>query len=318
VQVASPAGRIVCIAENQAWCVSGVRLLIASLARHSPDLAVHLFFPNPPAEFQAFLRRYPAVAINRHPLAGEWRSYDIKPTAMRTLLTAGHDDVLWIDSDILVTRGIRPLFADLPAGLIVATEEALCSNHGDADALRTRLWGFAVGRVLGCTVNTGVVRLGADHLPLVAEWARLLGTETYRAAQRLPWDQRSPHLLGDQEVFTALLGSSNFTSFPVRLLWRGIDIVQFFGSTGYTVRERIGHLRRPPAFIHAQGAKPWARVAGSSKAGAANRFLRAYADLSPYAAAARAYPGILADDRWTARPPARHGCSLPWPVGTGR
>ncbi|MDB5690307.1 MAG: nucleotide-diphospho-sugar transferase [Sphingomonas bacterium] len=295
---ASGRGRIVCVAENRAWCEPGVRLLIASLARHSPDLAVHLFFPSPSPALLAFLRGYPLVAVNQHPLHGAWHSYDIKPTAVRTLLTAGYDDVLWIDSDIIVTRDIRPLFAGLPPELIVATEEALCSNHGDGDALRTRLWGMPVGRKLGCTVNTGVIRLTTDHLPLVAEWARLLGSGLYREAQKKPWNQRPAHLLGDQEVFTALLGSTGFTRFPVRLLRRGADIVQFFGSTGYTVRERLRHLHRPPAFIHAQGAKPWAGAAilGSS---ATARFLRAYADLSPYVAAARAYRGVLADDAWT-------------------
>jgi len=287
----------ICVAENRLWCEPGVRLLIASLARHAPGLQVQLFFPNPSEALMGWLRAYPHVALNRYVLAGDWSGYDIKPKAIRTLIDRGHDDIAWIDSDIIVTRDIVPILGGLPSDMIVATEEALCSNHGDAGALRTRLWNMPVGRVLPFTLNTGVVRLTRAHRGLIDAWMSLLDADVYRAAQQQPWNERPPHLLGDQEVFTALVSSAEFSHLPVRLLRRGTDIVQFFGSAGYTVRERFGNLRHPPAFIHAQGQKPWAARATGAKSHAS--FLDAYRDLSPYRVAARAYDQALADASWT-------------------
>jgi hypothetical protein len=287
----------ICVAENRDWCEPGVRLLIASLSRHSRDLPIQLFFPTPSDAFREWLGEHPQVSLNRYTLPGDWTGYDIKPTAIRTLIDQGHDDVAWIDSDIIVTRDIVPLLGNLPGGMVVATEEALCSNHGDAGALRTRLWNMEVGRVLPFTLNTGVIRLTCAHRDLIDAWTGLLGSDTYRAAQAQPWDQRPPHLLGDQEVFTALLSSRAFAHLPVRLLRRGKDIVQFFGSAGYTVRERLLNLRHPPAFIHAQGQKPWSAVAPGKRA--APSFLGAYRNLSPYRVAARGYADALADPSWT-------------------
>jgi hypothetical protein len=304
----------ICIAENRGWCEPGVRLLIASLERHSPSLGIDLFFPEPSDAFRHWLHAFPQVSLNRYILLGDWNGYDIKPAAMLTLMQHGHEDVVWIDSDIIVTRDIAPLVADLPRTMIVASEEALCSNYDDTDALRTRLWEMEVGRTLPFTINTGVIRLTSAHGGLIEAWTALLHSDVYRAAQSRPWNERPCHLLGDQEVFSALLSSRKFAHFPVHLLRRGVDIIQFFGSLGYTVRERLQNLRRPPAFIHAQGQKPWASSGRPDRHRAS--FLAAYRSLSPYIVAAREYRTMLDDATWTS--PHRPAAILFTALGAGR
>jgi hypothetical protein len=300
----APFQPTVCIAENRRSCEPALRILVASMARHCPGLPVALFVPDASEAFADFVTNYPSCSLNPRPLSGLWTKYDIKPVALLTVLEAGARSVIWIDSDILIARDFRPIFAGLDDGMIAVTEEALCSSHGDPDGLRARLWGMPVGRVLPFTLNTGVVRVTQSHLPLLRAWNALLQSEAYRSGQALPWDQRGLHVLGDQEVLTALLASEPYAGVPLRFLRRGRDIIQFFGSTGYTTAERVGNLRHGlPPFIHSQGFRPWwpREPTGS---GWSDRFATVYRDLSPYTVAAQSYADVLDDPTWLT-PPSR-------------
>lgn len=287
----------ICIAEDRRSCEPGLRILIASLAATNPLVDICVFAPDPGAGFVRWLSAFPRVRLNPcGGIAGEWLGYNVKPAAIRTLLQHGHDDVLWIDSDIVVLGDLAPCFAGLAADTVIATEEALCINHDDPDALRTRLWGLPVGRVLPFTLNTGVLRLTTAHVALIDRWLELLGSQTYRSGQARAWHERDPHILGDQEVFTALMASAEFARLPLKPLFRGRHIIQYFGMSGYTVAERLGNLLRPPLFVHSQGSKPWWRPRRS--AGARDRLLGLYQQLSPYILSARRHARALEDRSW--------------------
>lgn len=305
---------VCCIAEDRVSCEPALRILVASLAAHCPGTPAYLFCPNATPAFTTWLAKFPDATLAGKPLDGAWTKYDIKPLALRTMLQRGHDNVLWIDSDILIAADFRPLFAQLPLDTIAVAEEALCVGHDDPDALRARLWGMKVGRSLKFTANTGVIRVTQRHVGLLERWQELLESATYRAAQSLPWNERGFHLMGDQEVLTALLASSEFSSFPVRYLARGQDIIQFFGTSGYTVGERLAHLRHGlPPFVHSQGFRPWwPRDPGS--ASLRKRFLAAYNDMSPYTVLARRYGGELTDPGWL-QPHSRVGAVMRRLVG---
>ncbi len=74
----------------------------------------------------------------------------------------------------------------------------------------------------------------------------------------MDWYERPVHMLGDQDVLTALLTSSEFSDIPLHMLRRGPDIIQFDGVWGYSIPERITNLLGwGPTFIHAGAAKPW-------------------------------------------------------------
>lgn len=250
---------IVCISEDRPNFEPGVRLLLMSLTKHCPNLPVYLIFPPATHEFASWLARYQQVTLSTHRLDGT-SSHNVKPQAMLHLMEDGHDEVLWIDSDIIVAGDFDRTLAHLPGDTFVATEEALWAPHDDRDAWRARKWGLEVGRVLPFALNTGVIRATHMHKPLLQRWRELLESATYREAQRLDWRLRPLHMISDQEALTALLSSMEFSNVPLKFLTRGDDIIQYFGPYGFTVRERILTLfGRSPPFIHSQGPnKPWA------------------------------------------------------------
>lgn len=292
----------VCIAEDRATCEPALRILVASLARHCPGLGVHLFCPNATDAFRTWLTGFAQCVLNPWALDGARAKYDIKPLALLTLLEHGEEEVVWIDSDILVTRDFRPLLAATPLDTIAVAEEALVDGHQDPGGLRARLWNLPVGRELPFTLNTGIVRVGQAHRALLGAWHEALGTAAYREAQAAPWYERPPHLAGDQEVLTALLSSEQFAAIPILFLRRGRDIVQFFGSAGYTVAERLRHLRSGmPSFVHSLGFRPWWPVP-PPRSGWSARFTYLYTALSPYTVLARDYADALEDPRWLAPP----------------
>jgi len=310
-----PAPRLplVCIAEDRASCEPALRILVATLSEHTPGIRAHLFCPNATDAFRAWLESYPAFELNRHALSKAWRKYDIKPTALLTLLDAGHDDLLWIDSDILVTSDLAAVVGGLADDVIAVSEEALLPGRDDSGGLRTRLWGFEVGRSLPFVANSGVVRVTSRHRAFLERWAELLERPDYQAAQDLDWSLRPPHMLGDQDVFSAVLCSREFSAFPLKILERGKHIIQFFGLHGYTVAERVEHLRDGlPPFIHSQGFRPWWPRDPATSAGQKLKAL--YYELSPYTMVARRYRSVLTDASWL-EPPNSVARALTWAAG---
>lgn len=292
---------IICITENRANFEPAVKLLVMSLAKHCPSAPIYLVFPPANRNFVSWLASYRQVALStdRFELTG---SFNVKPRAMLYLMQNGHDEVLWIDSDIIVGRDIVGMVANVPRDTIIVTEESLWGWHDDRDAWRAKEWGFEVGRILPFALNAEVVRATRIHEPLLRQWQGLLESPKYQEAQRLDWQLRPRHMHGDSEVWTALLSSAEYAHIPLRILTRGSDIIQYFGPYGLTVRERMSLLfGQSPAFIHSLGpSKPWVREWRSTAANGIKEYLEAvYLDLSPYTLAAMEYRTGLEDDaRW--------------------
>lgn len=289
---------IVCIAEDRQSCEPALRLLIASMDLHCPTLAARLYCPNASQAFVSWIEQYDRHVLITSPLAAGAIKYDIKPVALLATLAAGFNQAIWVDSDILISRDFLGMLRDLPRDTLAVTEEALCSSHADPDALRARLWRLPIGRILPFTVNTGVIRVTDAHLALLERWNQMLQCDLYREAQDRPWNERELHLMGDQEVMTALLSSAEFSDIPIYYLRRGCHIIQYFGSSGYTMRERIHHLRYgSPFFVHSQGFRPW-WPREDPRSGIAARFVALYNELSPYTVNARAFSSQLTDTNW--------------------
>lgn len=292
---------VVCIAENRASCEPALRLLVASLARHSPDCRVRLFAPSATPDFTVWLAGYPQVGLSIEPFAGGWDKYEVKPKALLAVLREGAASAVWIDSDIVVTSDFRGLLRGLAQDEIVVTEEALSAlDPGVSEnAAPTRGWRLPVGRILPIAPNSGVVRVTPAHVPLLEAWRTLLESAEYRDAQALPWAQRPVHCFGDQEVLAALLCSADYADVPVRMLRRGRDIVQYFGTAGFTVRDRLRSLWRGlPPLVHSQGYRPWWPQTAWEGPG----FLRLYYELSPYTVLAQRNAAVLADRGWLRAP----------------
>ena len=118
----------VCIAEDREAHEPCLKLLLTSLGLHCPGMAISLFYP---VANQAFLQRlsaYPQVRLQADRLKNGY-GWNVKPQAIMRLLDAGFDEVIWIDSDMFVTKDIRPLFDALDETVFVATEHTCSPDH---------------------------------------------------------------------------------------------------------------------------------------------------------------------------------------------
>lgn len=249
---------VVCIAEDRISEESAVRLLLLSLVKQCSDIQIVLYFPPATNDFKDWLAQFPQVLLHCNPFS-KCSGWNVKPYALLSLLKEGHKEVWWIDSDIILSRDFRPSVGKLTDTTLVITEDALFGFYRD-DGYRAKAWGFDVGRMLPFCLNTGVIRVTQHHIPLLYRWKQLMEDKTYLKTQTLPYNCKPFHMFGDQDVFTALLSSSEFADIPLKILRRGKDIIQYFGPAGYTLQERFLNLIQGlPTFIHSQGNKPWYR-----------------------------------------------------------
>jgi lipopolysaccharide biosynthesis glycosyltransferase len=257
-------------------------------------MAISLFYPNADQGFLRWLGAYPQVQLRADCLSNGY-SWNVKPQAIKHLLDAGFDEVIWIDSDVLVTRDIRPLFRALDQAVFVAADHTHAPDRDDGAALRAQLWQLSVGRVLPTALNSGVLRATRRHYHLMERWWDLLQSEEYQSCQQREWRKRGIHMLGDQDVLTALLTSTEFAQIPLRTLRRGKHIVQFDGIWGYTTLERTRNLLGDgPTFIHSIGGKPWVVRWESERPKHLGEYVKmVYLDMSPYTLSSAKFTEVL-------------------------
>ena len=281
----------ICIAEDRPSCEPGLRLLLRSLARAEPGCSIVLFCPFADENFVRFVAALTEISVDVRAVSppGAY-SWNVKPQALLELLNEGADEIAWIDSDIIVASLFVQRLSAIDERAIVVTEEALLgrtNERGRADdnnnALRARLWGFRVGRRLPFTLNSAVLRVTRKHISLLRRWASLLDLRVYREEQAKVWDSRGVHMVGDQDVLTALLCSEEFSDVPIEIFYRGSGIIQYFGLYGFTVRERLRCLLSGlPPFVHSQNAKVWVPPERPGARGLRAKVSAAYLDASPY------------------------------------
>jgi hypothetical protein len=272
----------ICISEDRPSCESAVRILIESLLQTSDRVTLTVFFPPASEEFIRWSSRFGqgTVSIQTSPIS-EANGWNVKPYVLLRMLESECNEVVWLDSDIVVMKDIKVIFANLSPDTLVITEEALWGAYRDPEGLRCRLWRMQPARDFGFCLNTAVLRVTTRHIPLLKDWCSLLESEAYRSAQASPGTSRQPHLMSDQDALTALLCSEKWKTIPVRVLRRGEEIIQFFGLYGFTGTERIRSLWHGlPTFIHSQGVKPW--LARSRRRGLRGWLDTVYLDVSPY------------------------------------
>ena len=129
-----------------------------------------------------------------------------------------------------------------------------------------------------------MIRVTKNHYRLMGRWWELLQSNEYQEAQQKAWEQRPVHMLGDQDVLTALLTSKEHSQIPIYILRRGKQILQFDGVYGYTVAERMRNLLGDgPTFVHSGAGKPWSdRWRLEPDNGLREYIKKVYLDLSPY------------------------------------
>ena len=287
----------VCVAEDRQACEPCLKLLLTSLGLHSPQVPINLFYPIANEEFLRWVSAYRQVRLQTDRLKNGY-GWNVKPQAIMRLLDAGFDEVIWIDSDVLVTRDIRLLFHSLDDTAFVATEHTLAPERHDEMGLRAQLWNLSVGRVLSEALSSGVIRVTRKHYRLMERWWELLQSDAYQNSQQEEWSKRPIHMLGDQDVLTALLTSTEFAQIPLTVLRRGKHIIQFDGVWGYTTADRTRNLLGDgPTFIHSGAGKPWATCWEAERPTNLRDYLKmVYLDVSPYTLSSLRFSGDLGCD----------------------
>ena len=280
---------IVCTYESRIRELTGVKLLVLSLARHCPGLSIDLTVTSLDPRFADWVASHPHVRVHERPELDGMR-WNVKPTLMLELLDAGHDSVVWMDSDVITTRDFRPLLQSIAPETFVAAQDTYWGQH-QGGTHRTVSWGLPPGRDLPWTALAGVVRATPAHRRLLERWKELMEDPVYLRVQDQPWYERPMHMLGDSEVLTAVLGSKEFSDVPVRLLRRGREIINNLGPAGYTVGERLYNVRHGlAALVPSMGVKPWQFDNVPSWSRERKRYYQlVFLELSPYVHLARQY-----------------------------
>jgi hypothetical protein len=240
------------------------------------------------------------LVTSREGIDGE--SWNVKPSVLLSAFAEGHDEVMWFDSDMMVTADLGAVLDRIPSDTVVATEEYFWGHAQGTDARTTGL-GLEVARTFPSTVNTCLLRVSRAHLPLVEHWSRILASEEYLSVIWEPAATRPLHFGSDLHVFTGLLGSTTYADVPVVQLRRGVEIAQCYGPSGWTVSERWRSRNELPLVLHAMGSKPWESPVPASgdtfRRRARATYEAVHQDLTPYVAAASDYRGrFLGDDAW--------------------
>jgi hypothetical protein len=314
--------------EDRPDAMIGVKLAILSLARHAPDLEVLATLPFASDDDRAWIEEQPNATMADVDL--DLSGWDVKPALLAEHLHAGLPSVAWLDADVIVNGDLQALFDRVsPDALLVSEDLWWGQPFGPANYRRTDAWGLRRGRLTPFVANTAILRVTAEHLPLLEAWQQLLERPDYRAAQSGSWDDRPVHLAGDQDALTALLSSAGWEQTEVAAIRSGSDIVHCVSSGAFTPSERLllWTGRRTPVLVHAASKKPWQSIDhGGSFIG--QSAARAHDVLSPYTLAARTYAGDLEGEvQWPNCEPEHHSwmvqqlarknavlAELPWSV----
>jgi hypothetical protein len=240
--------------EDRVEALVGVKLLALSLQAYSPGVPLHFFAPGEgvPDAFRNWVAsRAPSVVIKDVPPGAE-QGWSAKPFMIREMLVAGHPEVIWMDSDIIVTQDIRPRFAALPEATL-----SVASHPGTSDPRRATVWGFSINRHLVASINTCLVRATPAHIPLIDTWIRLTQEPMFREAQRAEFSKRPVALFSDQDLLEGILISDGLLSKyqpDLDFVRHGTEILH---GGAVSLRQLMSTRYGLPMFVHGHGLKPW-------------------------------------------------------------
>lgn len=223
--------------------------------------------------------------------------WNVKPTILLRAL-AQSDQVMWIDSDVIVIAPIESMLQRVSVnGIIVSTEYP--DPTGILSAVRAEGHGLKLGRRFPHSINSGVMLLDRRHRDLLLDWQKLLASETYQSARKLGAKDRPIHLVGDQDVLWALLSAEKHKLIEVDFFQIGRDIIMHAGGNGYTVGSRIKTMfGAKPSLVHSYGAfKPWMPYESTLRS-RAHYINLVCNELSPYHKAAQTYASQLGNPTW--------------------
>ncbi len=245
----------ICSYEDRRENFIGWKLLLMSLGRHSSGLKVCLFSRTFPEEFRSWVQRR-AINVDLIELEeSELLGWNVKPLVVEKMFAAGHQRVLWVDSDILITGDILPRLEAIPEASIAVTLE-----NGTFDERRVTCHGMEVGRRFDGNLNTCLIHIHRHyHEELIASWKALLKGPAFLERQAMSNEERPIFCWSEQDVLAGLLCGKpprGFSSLELDLICLHREIIHV--GSPYRIKARLGSpFRSKPFFLHAQGLKPW-------------------------------------------------------------
>jgi hypothetical protein len=280
------SARHVCIYQDDPRHFVSLQLAVLSILEHEPLWQIHVTVPDCPEWLEQWLSEFQPVRLyNKSYGQSGW---NVKPEIILFFLRLLKEDIMWLDSDIILTAPVSPYIGQFPASTLIVAEEPP-GPFPPGSILRTNGWGKPIGRSISKSINSGFIRVSNSHCKLMSAWREALTDERYRKAQGLNWWLRPAPFYGDQDALSALLGSKDHSDVPIVFLRSGIEIAQCHGPDGYAWQRRIANaFKGMPALIHAQGKKPWLSE---------GRTL-VHLDVSPYKLAALHYKEDIEESDW--------------------
>ena len=185
---------LICTYEDRRRYSAGLQLLAHSLRHACPDQQLTVLCPA--SLVDVFRRELPRERLSLrewpHPDVSGW---SVKPSVLLNMLDEGHNEVVWMDSDLIVTSEFRDRLDHSEA--VVVTGEPRWVTQANR-----------VGWAQGCgicvtpkfqnPINSCVIRVTPTHRRLLHEWQGRLASPEYHVEQALSLLDRRPHLRSDR------------------------------------------------------------------------------------------------------------------------
>jgi hypothetical protein len=275
--------------EDRTNYLDGLKLLCLSFAKHCPDERLRLFFPEIPSALLEWVEQKHIKNIELKKIETTVNGWGVKAELLLVCLEQGFKEVVWIDSDILITNSIAQAIDKKENDAII-----LANCPGISDGRRATTWNLKVCRTFDSLINTCFIRVTPSHKELLSTWKSLISSSKFQLIQKNKFQERPSYLFGDQDLLEGLLMSENFCLIPVYFMRHGCEIVH--ASSIYSVTDRFKVLlrhfktRQSPIMLHAHGIKPWMLV---HRKPSSFNLTDVLVELSPYSKAATSYKELL-------------------------
>lgn len=250
-----------CTFEDRKTHWIGLKFLSLSLEKYCTNFHLTIFISYDSYELSSWIEnncKYVSLRVHEFYNTG----WNIKPEVLLLMLNEGHQEVVWLDSDIIFVQNIQNIAKNLSPETLLICQDALRNSR---EKERTNFFNLKIKRELGESINTSFIRVhnNKQHLDLLKEWARLMTTKEYKKNQSLPRNQRPSYMVGDQDVLEAILASDlhfNPASIPIKYLYTGKEHITAIVPHAFSILERLKTFFgfNKPYIINSQGGvKPW-------------------------------------------------------------
>ena len=131
------ADPITVLFEDRPAALVAVKIAALSLLRHNPSTPLLIWVPSASEGFQSWAReRVPQAEVRLTRRGVEGTGYETKPSVLLQLLSEGHDQVVWFDTDMVVTGDLDARLEQIPAehigrsrGVLLGSSPGQCGPH---------------------------------------------------------------------------------------------------------------------------------------------------------------------------------------------